>query len=78
MAVSTILIAAVRLPEADGVKVMVVAQLPLTATEVPHVVVSPKSPALLPVTVMVVMPKLMLPVFVRVTTCAGVLAALTA
>jgi hypothetical protein len=77
VALSTRLIAAVRPPEAEGVKVVLIVQLPFTASELPQVVVSAKSPALLPVTAMLVMPKLRLPVFVRVTVCAGVLGELT-
>jgi hypothetical protein len=68
-ALSAMLTEAARLPEAEGVNVTVIVQVPLAATEPGergHVVVSPKSPALVPVTEMLVMVILPLPVFVRV------------
>ena len=69
-ALSTMLTEAVRLPEVEGVNVTVIVQVPpLAATEMGErgqVVVSPKSAALVPVTEMLVMVKLPLPVFVRV------------
>jgi hypothetical protein len=67
-ALSAMLTEAARLPEAEGVNVTVIVQVPpLAATELPQLLVSPKSPALVPVTEMLVMVKLALPVFVRVT-----------
>ena len=66
---SAILIEAVRLPEAEGVNVTVVVQEPPAATEAGErgqVVVLPKSPALVPVTEMLVMIKLAFPELVRV------------
>ena len=69
MALSAILTAAVRLPEAEGVKATVIVQKLLAATELGEsgqVEVSAKSPALVPVTEMFVMVKFQLPVFVRV------------
>ena len=70
LALSAILTEAVRFPEAEGVNLTVIVQEPPAATEAGErgqVVVSPKSPALVPVTEMLVMVKFMLPVFVRVT-----------
>ena len=72
VALSARLTEAVRLPEAEGVKVTVIVQLPLAPSDPPlygqvPAVVRAKSPALLPVTVMLVTVKLTLPVFVRVT-----------
>jgi hypothetical protein len=69
-ALSAILIEAVRFPEAEGVNVTVIVQEPPAAIEAGErgqVVVLPKSPALVPVTEMLVMVKFMLPVLVRVT-----------
>ncbi len=75
VALSAMLSEAVRFPEAEGVKVTVIVQEPpLAATELGergHVVVSPKSPALVPVTEMLAIVKLMLPVSVRVMVCDG-------
>jgi hypothetical protein len=62
---------AVRLPLADGVNVTLIGQLPSAATELPQVLVSEKSLAFVPVTVMLVMPKAPLPVLLRVTVCAA-------
>ena len=70
-ALSVILTEAVRPPEAVGVKVTVIVQLLLAPTEVPQLLLSPKSPVLLPVRVMLVMVKVALPVLVRVTLCEG-------
>ena len=50
---------------------MVIVQVPLATTELPHVLDSAKSPGLLPVRVMLAMVKVTLPVFVRVTDCEG-------
>ena len=69
VALSAILIEAERLPLAAGVNVTLIAQLPFAATEVPQVLVWAKSPALVPVTDMLVRVKLALPVLVRVTDC---------
>ena len=57
---------AVRLPLADGVNVTLIGQLPSAATELPQVLVSEKSLAFVPVTVMLVMLKAALPVLLRV------------
>jgi hypothetical protein len=59
--------AAVRVPEAEGVKVTLIVQLAPAATELPHALVCAKSPALVPVTAMLVMFKVALPVLRRVT-----------
>jgi hypothetical protein len=63
---------AVRLPGAVGVNVTLMVQLPPAASELPQVVVSGKSPGLGPVTARLAMLKARLPLFVRVTDCAGV------
>jgi hypothetical protein len=70
-ALSEMLTAAVRVPAAVGVNVTLIVQLPLAATELPQVFVSAKSPALVPVMLMLVMLKLALPVLLRVTFCAA-------
>ena len=49
LALSEMLIEAVRLPLAEGVKVTLIVQFAPTATELPHVLVWAKSPALAPV-----------------------------
>ena len=67
------LIAAERLPMAVGVNVTLIVQVPFAATELPHVLVSPKSPGLAPVNPMLVMDRAAFPVLFRVTTWAGVL-----
>jgi hypothetical protein len=74
VALSAILTAAVRLPEAEGVKVTVMVQLRLAPSELPQVlpVRGEKSPLLVPVTETTILFKLTLPVFVSVMTC-GVL-----
>jgi hypothetical protein len=64
---STILIAAVRLPEPEGVNVTMIVQVPFAPTNPPHELVWEKSLALAPVTEMLVMSKLAFPVLVRVT-----------
>jgi hypothetical protein len=65
---------AVRVPEAEGVKVTLIVQLAPAATELPHVLVCAKSPALVPVTAMLVMLKVALPVLRRVTVRAVLVA----
>jgi hypothetical protein len=72
-ALSKMLTVAVRVPAAVGVNVMLIVQLPPAATELPQVVVSGKSPGLSPVTIKLVMPKRVLPLFVKLTVCAGLL-----
>ena len=74
VALSEIVTAAVRLPEAVGVKTTVIVQKPddaRVAGKTGQVLVWLKSPALAPVTLMLVMVKLWLPVFVRFTACEG-------
>jgi hypothetical protein len=69
-ALSVMVTVAVRVPGAVGVNVTVIVQALLAGTELGergHVVVSPKSPALVPVSAKVLMLKLTFPVFVRVT-----------
>ena len=56
-------------PGAVGVKVTLMVQLPLAATEPPQVVVWPKSPELVPERAIPVMVKAVLPVLFRVTVC---------
>jgi len=68
-ALSRMLIVAVRVPATVGVNVTLIVQLPPAATELPQVVVSGKSPGLSPVTPKLVMPKMVLPSFVKVTAC---------
>ncbi len=63
---SVILIEAVRLPEAVGVNVTLIGQVPFAANEPPHVLVWAKSPALVPATEMLVSVKVAFPVLVRV------------
>jgi hypothetical protein len=68
-ALSEILTVAVRVPAAVGVNVTLIVQLLLAATELPQVVVSGKSLGLAPVTTKLVMPKSVLPLFVKATVC---------
>jgi hypothetical protein len=65
-ALSVRLIAAVRPPEAWGVNVTLIVQVAFACTRLPQVLVWAKSLALVPVTAMLVMLKLALPVLVRV------------
>src|SRR5208282_1140618 len=72
LALSAILTEAVRLPSAAGLNVTLKVQLPpFAATELPQVlfVRGEKSPLLAPVTEMLVMDRVTLPLFVRVTVC---------
>ena len=57
---------AARLPEAVGVNVTLIVQLPLAASELPHVVVSAKSPGLAPVNAMPLMVRAAFPVLFSV------------
>jgi hypothetical protein len=70
-ALSVMVIAALRFPVAAGVKLTLIVQLAPAATELPQVVVSGKSPGSAPVTAMLAMLKVRLPLLVRVTDCAG-------
>jgi hypothetical protein len=72
-ALSAMLSTAVRAPRAAGVKVTVIVQLPPAATELPHVLVTAKSPGFAPVAPILVIVKLAFPVLVRVTACGGAL-----
>jgi len=74
LALSLMFSEAVRVPEAEGVKVTLIVQLAPAATELPHVLVCAKSPALVPVTAMLVMLKVALPVLRRVTVRAVLVA----
>jgi hypothetical protein len=66
LALSVMLTEAVRLPLAVGLKVTLMAQLLPAATELPHVLVWAKSPALVPVNTRLVMLKVALPELLRV------------
>jgi len=57
---------AVRFPEAVGVKVTLMVQLLLAARELPHVVVSAKSPGLAPVSEMLLMVRAKFPLLFTV------------
>jgi len=67
VALSLMARAAERLPAAAGVKVTLMLQEAPAATELPQLLVSPKSPALTPKTAMLVTLKAELPELVRVT-----------
>ena len=71
LALSTMLTEAVRLPVAAGVNVTLIVQLPFAATELPHVLVTAKSPGSVPAVPIVVIVKAWFPVLVRVTDCAA-------
>ena len=71
MALSARLTVAVRFPAAVGVNVTLIVHVPLAATELPHVLVTAKSPGSAPVVVIPVIDKLAFPVLVRVTDCAA-------
>src|SRR5262249_5360616 len=62
-----IVIVALRGPAAVGVKLALIVQLALGASDVPHVLLCAKSPAFGPVRVMLLMASTALPIFVRVT-----------
>ena len=64
------MIAAERAPDAAGVNVTLTEQCPAAATEAPHVLVTAKSAAFVPVAAMDVMVSAELPLLVSVTACA--------
>ena len=66
-ALSVMVNEAVRLPVAVGVNLTLLVQLLLAATELPHVLVSPKSPGLAPVIAMPLTDRAAFPVLFRVT-----------
>src|SRR5271169_4401017 len=66
-ALSVMVTDALRAPAAVGVNVTEMLQFPPAATLTPHVLVCPKSPALVPVTAMLVMVKAPVPVLFSVT-----------
>jgi hypothetical protein len=70
-ALSVMLTAAVRVPLAVGLKVTLILQLAPAANVLPQVWVCAKSPALVPVIAMLLMVKLVVPVFLRVTVLAA-------
>jgi hypothetical protein len=69
-ALSEMLRVPLRVPVAVGVKVTVIVQSAPAATELPQLLVSAKSPALVPVTARLAILKMALPVLDRVTDCA--------
>jgi hypothetical protein len=71
LTLSAMLTEAVRLPTATGVNVTLIVQVPPAATELPHVLVTGKSPGSVPVVPRLVIAKLAFPVLVRVTVCAA-------
>ena len=64
---SVIVTLAVLVPEAAGVNVKLMLQLPPAATDVPQVLLWAKSPLLVPVIEMLLMVSAELPLLVRVT-----------
>ena len=70
-ALSAMVTDAVREPPAVGLNVTLMVQLAFTARVAAHVLVSPKSPALVPVTLIELIVMVALPVFVSVTDCAA-------
>jgi hypothetical protein len=62
---------AVRAEAAVGVKVTLMVQPPLAATELPQVFVCAKSPGLAPVNVMLLIVRAVFPVLFSVTACAA-------
>ena len=71
LTLSEMLTEAVRLPLTKGVNVTLIVQREKAPNDLPQVLVSEKSLAFVPVTVMLVMPKAPLPVLLRVTVCAA-------
>src|SRR5437899_5808623 len=69
-ALSVMLSAAVRVPLDVGLKVTLMLQLAPAASEMPQALVCAKSPALVPVIAMLLMVKLVVPVFLSVTDLA--------
>ena len=65
-ALSAMVTAALRAPDAVGVNVTLMVQLLPALTDVPHVVVWPKSPAFVPVIVMLTPASVAVPVLVSV------------
>jgi len=70
-ALSLMLTAAVRVPLAVGLNVTLILQLAPAANELPQVCVCAKFPGLVPVIAMLLMVKLVVPVFLRVTVLAA-------
>jgi len=70
-ALSVIAMVPLRVPVAVGVRVTLIVQLAPAARLAPHVFVTPKSEEFVPVTLMLEMARLTLPVFERVTVCAA-------
>ena len=69
-ALSVMARAALRVPDAVGLKVTLMLQLAPTAIELPQVVVREKSPAFVPVIAIAVIVNVAVPVFLRVTVFA--------
>lgn len=76
-ALSVTVMAADRAPAAVGVKVTLIVHDAFTARLLPHVVVRAKSPALVPVTVMLVIVSEPVPVLVSVTVDAALVVLIT-
>jgi hypothetical protein len=72
---SAILSVAVRAPVAEGVNVTAIVHPAPAATELPQVLFSAKSPALVPVRARLLILKAVVPVLVRVTICTGLVMA---
>ena len=70
-ALSLTLSAAMRVPDAVGLNLTLMLQLAPAANELPQVWVWAKFPALVPVIAMLLMVKLVVPVFLRVTVLAA-------
>ena len=68
---SVIVMDAVRVPVAEGVNVMLIAQEAPAATDVPQLLVCAKSLAFVPVMAMLVIASAAFPVLLKVTTCAA-------
>src|SRR5215831_10088842 len=71
LALSLIVRVPVRVPIAEGVNVMLIAQEAPAATDVPQLFVCAKSLAFVPVMAMLVMFSVALPVLLNVTACAA-------
>src|SRR5215469_1771414 len=70
-ALSLIVRVPVRVPVAEGVNVMLIAQEAPAATDVPQLFVCAKSPAFVPVMAMLVMFSAAFPVLLNVAACAA-------
>jgi len=73
LALSVRVTAALRVPLAVGVKVTLIVQLPPTATLAPQLLLCPKSPAFVPVSIRLLTTNAALPVLLTVMVCAPLL-----